>query len=69
MKNSKICNQMMVKDSFRNKEYQGTMKCIICEEESNLPSQFPFYLEVMKNPIDAFMKLHAIKGCNKNHIK
>lgn len=65
MEKIKVCNQHMVKDSIRNKKYTGTIKCVACEDESNLQMKLPIsvydYIEYMK----AFIKLHSMFGCNK----
>lgn len=64
----KICNQVMVKDQFRDKKYIGTMKCIACEEESNLAFKFPCSIKDFTSNLSAFIKLHTIKGCNKEKL-
>ena len=61
----KICNQRFVKDDFRDKKYIGSMKCITCGEVSNLTSGFPVALKDFTSNLDAFVKLHTVKGCNK----
>ena len=59
----------MVKDTHRDMIYTGTMRCSKCNEESHLPDKFPFFLEDMTNHLDAFMKLHDKKGCNKEVVE
>ena len=64
----KICNQTFVKDKFRDKKYIGTMKCICCDEESNISLKFPCKLTDFNKQINAFQKMHDIKGCNKEQL-
>lgn len=58
----------MMKDTHRDMKYTGTMKCSCCEEESNLPQKFPFKLDEMVKQLEAFIKMHKIKGCNKKQV-
>ena len=65
----KICNQHFVKDSYRNKKYNGTIKCSCCGEESNWIHPFPFEMKLFIKWLDDFVKLHKNKGCNKTEIQ
>ena len=66
---AKICNQTFVKDAYRDKKYIGTMKCISCEEESNISLTFPCCLIDFNKQVKAFQKMHEVKGCNKQRLK
>ena len=69
MKKEKICNQHFVKDTHRNKKHTATIRCAMCEEESNLIPELPIsvydYIDFMKT----FIKLHSMYGCNKERLK
>lgn len=66
--NEKICNQLFVKDTHRNRKFNGTLKCSCCGEESNI--EFPYPIEIFDytRQIDAFVNLHKVKGCNKKQL-
>lgn len=68
MSKNKICNQFFVKDVFRDKRYNGTLKCACCDEESNMNLPYPIEMTALIKFIDLFTKLHASKGCNKAQI-
>lgn len=65
---SKICNQTFIKDVYRDKKYTGTMKCVACNEESNINLMLPCSVIDLNKQMKAFSKLHAIKGCNKKQL-
>jgi hypothetical protein len=65
----KICNQYFVKDTHRNKKYNGTIKCSCCDEESNWNQPYPFEMKLFIKWISDFQKLHNNKGCNKIKIE
>jgi hypothetical protein len=64
----KICNQHFVKDIYRDKSHNGTIKCSYCDEESHWDSPFPFELKSYLKWLNDFTKLHENKGCNKINI-
>ncbi len=64
----KICNQLFLKDEFRERKYPATVKCTYCGEQSSLQAIFPFPLEMFTNFLEDFVKLHSRKGCNKKEI-
>jgi transcription elongation factor Elf1 len=66
MKN--ICNQSFVKDTHRDKKYNGTIKCSCCGEESHWNHPFPFEMKLYMKWLDDFMSLHKNKGCNKKKL-
>lgn len=61
----KICNQLFVKDIYRDKSFMGTVKCVCCGEQSNLNATFPFEVKLFTNFVKDFVRLHKGKGCNK----
>jgi len=65
----KICNQFFIKDIYRNKQYQATIKCAVCSEETNFSEPFPFELKNYTKWINNFVKIHKDKGCNKIKVK
>lgn len=65
---AKICNQLLLKDSLRDKKYPMTAKCSCCGEESNLNASFPFEMDLMINFLNDFIRLHKNKGCNKEQL-
>lgn len=65
---AKICNQVFVKDKFRNKKYAGTQKCLSCNHESHINLKFPFSVTDFISHTEAFVKLHTKLGCNKKSI-
>lgn len=66
---AKICNQYFVKDTHRNKQYNETIKCVCCGEESNLAQPFPFLVEDFTKWLKNFNKMHTDKGCNKTLLE
>ena len=66
---AKATNQVMVKDTHRDMKYTGTMKCMKCGEESNLPEMYGFTVQSMVDQLKAFSKMHDIKGCNKKKVE
>jgi hypothetical protein len=62
---AKICNQTFVKDQYRDRKYIGTMKCMHCEEESNIRFRFPIKITDFNKIVKAFVSLHTLNGCNK----
>jgi hypothetical protein len=64
----KVCNQTFIKDQFRNRAFIGTLKCIKCEEESNISLRFPCAVSDFNKEIQAFQKFHTNKGCNKGKL-
>lgn len=62
---NKVCNQVFVKDTARDKKYLSTMKCRTCGEESNSGLIMPCPITEFTNELKAFIKLHDAKGCNK----
>ena len=64
----KICNQHFVKDTHRDKKYNGTIKCSCCGEESNWIHPYPFEMKAFIKWLNDFTKLHKNKGCNKVRI-
>lgn len=65
----KICNQFFVKDIIRDKKYIGTLKCVCCNEESNMSGQYGIPVDDFLKFIKAFINLHKMKGCNKEQLK
>ena len=66
---TKICNQLFIKDTHRDKRYAATAKCACCGEESNFTEPFPFLLTNYIKWLNNFMKIHKDKGCNKTRLK
>lgn len=65
LKKKKPCNQLFVKDIYRDKNFAGTVKCICCGEESSLMAKFPFDARLFSNFLKSFVGHHKNKGCNK----
>jgi rRNA maturation protein Nop10 len=65
---AKICNQLFIKDTHRNKQYTATAKCVCCGEESNFTEPFPFLLTNYTKWLKNFTKIHKDKGCNKTRL-
>ena len=65
---TRICNQLFVKDEFRDKQHVGTVKCVCCGEESHMPFKFPFPLEELSKFLKPFVAFHKAKGCNKEKL-
>lgn len=65
---AKICNQLFVKDTHRDKKHSATAKCVCCNEESNFTEPFPFTITKYTNWINNFVKMHKDKGCNKTPL-
>ncbi len=64
----KICNQLFVKDTFRDRQYKATVRCVWCDESSNLEATYPFELKLITDFLSNFMKLHKQKGCNARQL-
>ena len=62
---AKICNQLFVKDTHRDKKYICTVKCVYCGGESNLNLKLPILLIDYNKFLTKFIKTHKDKGCNK----
>lgn len=65
---NEICNQLFVKDIFRDKNYPLTLKCVCCNEESNFTEPFPFTITKCTNWINNFAETHKNKGCNNTQL-
>lgn len=69
MGKNKICNQTFIKDKFRDHSHIGTMKCMVCNEESHLSVVFGCTVTAFTKEVESFTKHHTLKGCNKERVK
>lgn len=65
---AKICNQLFIKDTHRNKAHSATCKCVCCGEESNFSEPLPFLMQDYTKWCEGFLKIHKDKGCNKRRL-